>query len=220
MATPLPENEAERLRFLHQYKVLDSAADAMLDNLTRLAAAICDTPIGLVSLVDEHRQWFKSRVGLDVEETPREHAFCAHTILSDDLMVVGDAREDERFADNPLVTSSPSIRFYAGAPLVVAQGIRLGSLCVIDDKPRELSPPQLGALRVLRDAIVGQLELRRALNDLDTLQSYLPMCAWCRDIRDTDGEWQSLQQFVETAARVTHSICPKCARAMKNEASR
>jgi GAF domain-containing protein len=218
MKAPLPSKEAERLRALHLYKVLDTSADDMLDNLTQLAATICETPISLISLVDKDRQWFKSKFGLDVDETPRDYSFCAHAILQNGVFQVPDAREDERFADNPLVTGKPGIQFYAGAPLVVSDGVNLGALCVIDSKPRVLTENQQKAMVVLSRAVVAQLELRRALEDLESMQQFLPMCAWCRSIRQPDGDWKTLQQFVEHATKVTHSICPVCAKAMRDEA--
>jgi GAF domain-containing protein len=176
----LPPEESERLRTLRLYRVLDTAAQKAYDELTHLAAKLCDTPIGLVSLVDERRQWFKSRVGLEAQETPREMAFCAHAILQDGPLIVEDALADPRFADNPLVTSDPNIRFYAGAPLRMPSGHALGTLCVIDRQPRGLTDQQLEALLALAHAVEAQLELQRALQDLASLQRVVPMCAWCR----------------------------------------
>ncbi|SDD33985.1 PAS domain S-box protein [Aquimonas voraii] len=146
---PLPDNEAERLRSLRVAELLDTEAEAVFDDLTRLAASICGTPISLLSLVDEHRQWFKSRVGLDATETPRELAFCAHAILGDAVMEVPDAREDPRFRNNPLVTDAPAIRLYAGAPLQGPGGYPIGTLCVIDTEPRSLTPSQREQLATL-----------------------------------------------------------------------
>lgn len=210
MKAPVPSNEAERLRALRLFRILDSGSEKAFDDLTRLAAAICETPIGLITLVDEERQWFKSRVGLNATETSREVAFCAHAILQDDVFVVGDASTDPRFAANALVTSDPSIRFYAGAPLVVADGLSLGTLCVIDSKPRQLTDAQLDALRTLRQAVVTQLELRRALEDFRVMERALPMCAWCRSIRNPDGSWSLLYEYVGRSEPVTHGMCPDC----------
>ena len=153
--------EAERLAVLRGYNILDTAPEAVFDRITELAADLFGAPIALVSLVDKDRQWFKSMVGLDVHETPREHAFCAHTILSDEVMVVPDAELDERFRDNPLVIDDPLIRFYAGAPLTLANGQRLGSLCVIDRDPRPpLTPGERRRLQILADIVVSEMNLR------------------------------------------------------------
>src|SRR5262245_2148514 len=165
MKAPLPENEAERLVALHGLGILDTPPESAYDELSALAAYICQTPVALISLVDDHRQWFKSRVGWTPTETPRAAAFCAHAILQPDLMVVPDTLADERFANNPLVTSPSGIRFYAGAALVTDEGLALGTLCVLDHKPRGLTAEQGRALRALSHQVVAQLRLRQQLTE-------------------------------------------------------
>ena len=166
MSYPIPENEADRLNTLRGYGILDTHPEDRFDDLTRLAALICGTPISLISLVDEDRQWFKSKTGLDVCQTPREDAFCAHAILSPELLLVPDASQDPRFATNPLVLGELHVRFYAGAPLTAPNGHHLGALCVIDRVPRQLSPEQLESLRILGRQVMAQVILGKNLYDL------------------------------------------------------
>ncbi len=163
---PTPENEAARLQAVYRCRILDTDPEGAFDDLTRLAARICGTPMAAVSLVDAGRQWFKSAVGISATETSREVSFCAYAILGSDLLIVPDALADERFASTPLVTADPKIRFYAGAPLVTGQGYALGTLCVMDHQPRELGEEQQDALRILARQVVEQLELRLSLGEL------------------------------------------------------
>ena len=165
ISAPPPPNEKQRLRELYSYCVLDTEPELGFDDLTEIAATICDTPIALVSLIDQNRQWFKSHHGLDVPETPRDVAFCAHAILESVPLVVRDATLDPRFADNPLVTAAPYVQFYAGIPLINPDGFVLGTLCVIDHVPRDLSECQIDMLRRLARQVVNVLELRRTRND-------------------------------------------------------
>jgi GAF domain-containing protein len=158
--------EKKRLAVLWQYELLDTVPEEVFDDLTELAARICEAPIALISLVDEDRQWFKSKVGITVNETSRDISFCAHAIEQEGLFIIPDATKDKRFSHNPLVTSDPKIRFYAGAPLVTPDGHALGTLCVIDKVPRELRPEQQQALRVLARHVMTQLELRRHAREL------------------------------------------------------
>ena len=166
MTAPAKTNEARRLKVLWQYEILDTVPEEVFDDLTELAARICEAPIALISLIDEDRQWFKSKVGVSVSETSRDISFCAHAIKQTELFIIPDATLDQRFANNPLVTSDPKIRFYAGAPLITPDGYALGTLCVIDKVPRELRLEQQQALRVLARHVMTQLELRRHSKEL------------------------------------------------------
>ena len=166
MKPPLPKNESERLEALHRYAILDTFPEQEFDDLARLAALTCGTPMALVSFVDANRQWFKAKVGLDVPETPRDVSFCGHAILQPDLLIIPDALEDERFRSNPLVTGEPKIRFYAGAPLVAQDGHALGTICVMDKVPHELMEAQREALKSLSRLAVAELQLRRSVSDL------------------------------------------------------
>lgn len=172
MKPPLPKNEAQRLKVLWQYDVLDTVPEEVFDELTDLAAHICEAPIALISLVDEKRQWFKSRVGLSARETSRDISFCAHAILQNGLFIVADATKDPRFKKNPLVTGGDKIRFYAGVPLKSPDGYALGTLCVLDKKPRQLRTEQRRALLVLARHVETQLELRRHAKELSEARQH------------------------------------------------
>ena len=161
ISAPLPPNEELRLKMLRAYQILDSEAEANFDHLTKLASHVCQVPIALISLVDENRQWFKSKVGLDAAETGRDVAFCAHAILQDKVFTVPDALSDERFHDNPLVVGGPRVRAYAGAPLINARGQALGTVCVIDHHARNFTEEQKQCLQTIATQAVLLMELRR-----------------------------------------------------------
>jgi diguanylate cyclase (GGDEF)-like protein len=168
ISAPKPANEDQRLAALHGFSVLDTLPEEGYDDIALVAAQVCQTPIAVVSLVDAERQWFKARIGLESQETSRDVAFCAHTILEpDSVFTVPDARLDQRFHDNPLVVEDPSIRFYAGAPLVTVEGDALGALCVVDRVPREISSADEAALMALARQVIRLLELRKAILDLE-----------------------------------------------------
>ena len=219
MKAPKPDNEAQRLEALREYRILDTAAEKAYDDLTKLAAYVCQVPIAMISLVDESRQWFKSKLGVNQRETPRDVAFCAHAILQTEPMIVRDALNDARFSDSALVTRSPHIRFYAGFPLASPEGFALGTLCAIDRKPGQLSAKQKKAMQALSRQVMTLLELRRvstrmaeALEKVRTLHELLPICAWCKRIRDDRGYWNQVEAYIHQhiGADFTHGICPDC----------
>ena len=187
---PLPSNEPERLAALRRYGILDTLPEAVFDDLTKLAAHICSTPIALISLVDEHRQWFKSRTGTDLTETPRESSICAHAILGTDVFVVEDAAGDNRFKDYPYVTGELKLRFYAGMPLRTPDGHNIGTLCLIDRKPHPLPPEQKEALRILAHQVISQMELRRHLVDLE--RSFMEQREMRDALRATESFYEAL----------------------------
>jgi len=185
----LPDTEQQRLQALDSYQIMDSLPEEDFDELTKMASQICGTPIALITLVDSSRQWFKSKLGIDVQQTPREHAFCAYTITDPSgILMVSNAREDQRFAENPLVTGDPNIAFYAGISLQTSEGMQLGSLCVIDTIPRTLDEQQLWSLKVLGKQVIAQMELRKKLLLLSEAN---------RRLAETN---QFMQQFATAAA--------------------
>lgn len=162
MKPPIPLNEHARLELLRQYNIVDTAAEAAFDEITARAAAICETPISLLSFVDRERAWFKSNPGFELREILRDHSVDAHAICQKDLYVVPDMMADDRFSRNPLVTQKPHLRFYAGVPLLSPEGLALGALSVMDRKPRELTAGQTEQLKELAKGAVFMLEVRRA----------------------------------------------------------
>lgn len=222
ISAPKSPDEDARLEALRQYHVLDTVPEESFDDFTKLASLLCEAPISLISLIDSDRQWFKSKVGIDADETHRDLAFCGHAILeSEDLLVVPNALEDERFLDNPLVSEAPHIRFYAGAPLVNTEGFALGTLCVIDRVPRVLSEDQRTALSTLGRRLVAHLENRKvshslamALENISSLEKLLPICSHCRRVRDDQGYWAQVEEYIRRHldTEFTHGICPDCVR--------
>jgi len=196
--------EKARVEALHSYKILDTDPEKAFDDLTVLASHICETPIALISLVDTDRQWFKSRVGVSITETAREVAFCARAIQQSDLFVVPDATKDPRFSSNPLVVSDPKIRFYAGAPFTSSSGYPLGTLCVVDMVPRELSDSQRNALQALSRQVQAQLELRKNLLELRSALAE-------RDRAEAERERtiSELQHSLEHVSRLS-GLLPAC----------
>ena len=197
---------------------MDTASEEAYDDLASLAARVCEAPIGIISLVDEERQWFKSRVGIALEQTSRDVAFCAHAILQSGPLIVKDALEDDRFADNPLVNAEPRIRFYAGFPLVCPEGYVLGTLCAMDQKPRQISAWQQDIMEMLGRQVMALLELRRvaarmaeALQTIRTPHGVLPLCGSCKRVRDVQG-WVKVEIYIaqHSDAEVTTGICPEC----------
>ena len=176
MQAPHPKNEVERLEILRQFSILDSFTERDYDDITHLASIICNTPVALISFVDDDRQWFKSHKGVDATQTPREQSFCAHAILRpNETLVVEDSREDIRFRDNPLVTGDPNIVFYAGVPLVTEDGFGLGTVCVLDTKPQKLTEAQITALKMLSRQVMNLLNIRKSNLNLKLSEAQLQL---------------------------------------------
>jgi PAS domain S-box-containing protein len=200
MQSPLPENEVARLESLTNYRILDTPPEQAFDDLTRLAAFICGTPIALIGLIDLNRQWFKSEIGWDVAEIPRGVSFCTHTILNHDLLVATDTLTDKTLGTSPLATHG-GIRFYAGVPLITAEGYALGTLSVMDCVPRGLTEEQTDALRMLARQVVAQLELRKKLTGNAFVQDEISERSERKDAGGTLGESEALHRRVtETAS--------------------
>jgi GAF domain-containing protein len=235
-APPEGADEEARLAALRRYEILDTPPEAEFDDLTRMASYICGAPIALISLVDRDRQWFKSEIGLGVSETTLDKSICRHAILGKELFVVPDTTQDRRFNSNPLVTGEEHIRFYAGAVLETNDAQPLGTLCVLDRRPRELTLEQAEALRLLARQVMVTLELRHAIRQLalrnqeletarraiKTLEGILPICAKCKKIRDEGNRWDTVEHYIATRTEVnfTHSLCPHCADDYLNQLDR
>jgi GAF domain-containing protein len=219
MKANFPTREADRVEALRQYRILDTPSEQAYDDITAIAAFICDVPIALISLVDSDRQWFKSKVGLDVDETSRDISFCAHAILKESIMIVKDALHDERFDDNPLVACAPNIRFYAGVPLCTPDSHAIGTLCIIDYQPRELSENQIKTIEALARQVVMQLEFRRtsaqladSLDKIELMEGLIPICSYCKGIRNDKGYWSTVENFIKCYSNVefSHGVCDRC----------
>lgn len=216
---PIPPNEAARLEALRKYDILDTEPEAVFDDLAILASTVTGSPIATFTLVDAERQWFKSMIGLEHRETEREVAFCAHTILEEEALVVPDATRDPRFRDNRLVLDAPGVRFYAGVPVRSREGLNIGSVCVIDRQPRlALLDHQRAALEAIARQASAMLELRRTaaelsgvLRDVRLLSAVLPICFVCRRYRADDGSWVSGdERLARSGTELTHGVCPSC----------
>lgn len=219
-APPVPLNETERLAALERYRLLDSPEEQVFDDIAALAAALIDVPVALVSLVDRDRQWFKAHHGLDLQETSRTESFCAWAVYDNATLVVEDTSKDDRFVGNPLTEGEQGIRFYAGVPLRTADDLVLGTLCVIDTVPRELSLEQVGRLQSLARVLMQQIEGRKvaeelagALERVRLLSEMIPVCAYCNRVRKDETYWDTLEGFLQVHAgtQVSHGICPDCA---------
>lgn len=244
---PGPDNEPARLDALYQHRMLDTPPEQMLDDLSVLAAQICETPIALITLLDADRQWFKSKLGLNLNETSRDLSFCTYTVLKpESIFTIPDLTRDERFANHPFVSSYPRIRFYAGAPIVVSGGYALGAIEVLDRTPRHLNGEQLSVLKILGRQSAALFELRKHRLDLaqstserrkleealceteeryshlaahPALSGIIPICSGCKKIRDERGAWHPVEIYIQerTGARFTHTICQECEQKLYSE---
>ncbi|WKN31481.1 PAS domain S-box protein [Porifericola rhodea] len=187
MRCDIPANEKDRLKALHNYFILDTPPEKAFDRLTKLAATTCEVPIALVSLIDKDRQWFKSKVGVDLEETHRNDSFCKYALMENELLEVEDATTDDRFKNNPMVVGGPKIRFYAGCPLIDADGYALGTICVLDKKPKKLSESQKEVLKVLAEEIVDQIVARKKKSELDNYERLFQLSIDLICVAGTDG---------------------------------
>ncbi|MGL4419236.1 MAG: GAF domain-containing protein [Gemmataceae bacterium] len=219
MTVPSHPQEAARLEALRQYHLLDTLPEQSYDDIVQLAASICEVPMAAVVLIDQDRQWFKARVGVASTQTPLEESLCAYAICMPGQTIVENASTDARFAMHPVVVGEPFVRFYVGSPLLTHEGLPLGTICVADTKPRTASMKQLDALQSLARQVVRLMELSKAAQELArvletvrTLSKFIPLCAWCRRIRNEEGTWKTLEEYVRqtTGQNTSHGICPDC----------
>ena len=219
-------NEPRRLAALKEYHVLDAAAEKSYDGITELAAHICNVPITLICQKDDPQQVIKSKAAFGKNVAVACKSFCSRIISSRVPLIVRDARKDKRFANSTLVTRPPKIRFYAGFPLLDSEGAAIGTLCVMDRRPRRLTTTQRRVMQALARKVVVLIELRRvsahlasALAQVKTLRGLIPICAWCKRIRDDGGYWSQIEAYFHAHADAdfTHSICPNC---LKKERTR
>jgi GAF domain-containing protein len=226
MSYPLPKNEEARLQTLRDYNILDTGEEKVFDDVTFIASTVCETPVSIIALIDKDRQWFKSAHGVPHRATPRELAFCNYTILQKKPLVVPDLREDARHSSNPLVTNAPHVRFYAGAPLITPGGFVLGTVCVVDIKPRELNADQVKALEYQARQVMTQLELRRVSKSLEAetvhlrkLEGLLPVCSHCHGLREDTDYWTKVDAYTtdNPAAVARQGCCKACAKKIETE---
>ena len=214
-----PDNEIQRLNALNEYRILGTKPEQSYDDITNIASSVCSTPIALLSLIDTDRQWFKSKVGVEIQETPRDWSFCAHAIHSSDPLIIPDALMDDRFRDNPLVCGDPNIRLYAGFPLENSKALRVGTLCVIDRVPRQLNDKECGVMKALARQVVSFLELRKkSINLIESFCAHteknrmISTCSYCRKAKDINGQWMHLDKYLSQRSNLnfTHGICDAC----------
>jgi len=216
---PIPANESRRLEALRRFKIMDSEPEEFFDDLVEVAATVTGVQFAVMSLVDEERQWFKARYGLDITETPREHSICTHTVCGTQTLVVKDTAADARFRSNPYALGEGGIRFYAGAPIYDSDRNSIGTICVLGTEPRSIERSQIAALEALARSAMSQIELRHIADELAETSAnlkvpriHLPMCCHCKSIRDEGEEWRNVEDYfkVNSRARLTHGICPAC----------
>ena len=212
-------DEPARVAALRSYELLDTKSELAFDELVAMAAEVCDTPVAVVSLIDERRQWSKAAHGCPRGEVARELSFCTHAIESDEALIVTDATADPRFRDNPQVTAADGIRFYAGHPLVDSDGYALGTLCLIDNRTRTFDEVARRTLQRLADQVVHLMELRRSnrqlarcLKRVEEIATLVPMCGHCHAVRNDADEWQRIERYFHdlNGTKFTHGICPAC----------